>query len=576
MVNIDISIEDISRLMGLEETLTPEELDKIIAFTKSEVDSEPDGPDENGHTKISIDVKTASRPDLWSAEGIAREARGRINLSGLPKLDFPSSDYEIEVEKDVLKIRPYIGAFIAKGLTLDNFLIKQLIQAQDKVDFSFGRKRKRTSIGIYNLDMISKKILYKTVERDFSFVPLQFTEKMTIDEIMQNHPKGQEYGHILENHKKVPILVDDNGQILSLPPIINSNDVGRVTEDTKNVLVEVTGTNFQALSVVTALFAQILHDRGTEVSTVKIHYPKGFEIEEDVTPMVKPLEILVPVKEINRYLGTKITKNQMVKLLQQRRHEASVKGQKIHVRYGPWRSDILHWVDIAEEIAIAYDYNKMDPTIAKIFTPGKLPQSTESENMIREILVGMGLQEVLNYNLTDKETISVNVARDEAFIEKEVITVSNPVTRTYGYLRPDLLPGLIRFVSRNSETQFPHRIFETGESVKQIHNDTLTYVSASVILAGPNETFETAHQILDVLFRLTNVQYSLEESQNPYFINGRCAEIHAGDLIVGYIGEIDFEILEKNDIKMPVSAFEIDLTKIPKYNIKPMYSNRNL
>lgn len=133
MVTIDISIEDISRLMGLKSTLSPEELDKIIAFTKSEVDSDPDGPDENGHTKISIDVKTASRPDLWSAEGIAREARGMLDQPGLPKIDFPASGYAIRVASDVKPIRPYIGAVVAKGLKLDNFLIKQLIQAQDKL-----------------------------------------------------------------------------------------------------------------------------------------------------------------------------------------------------------------------------------------------------------------------------------------------------------------------------------------------------------------------------------------------------------------------------------------------------------
>ncbi len=574
MVTIDISIEDISRLMGLKETLSAPELDKIIAFTKSEVDSEPDGPDENGHTKVAIDVKTASRPDLWSAEGIAREARGRINLTGLPRIDFPASGFEITVEKEVKEIRPFIAAVVAKGLKFDNFLIKQLIQTQDKVDFSFGRKRKRTSIGIYNLHMIESPIEYKTVSRDFKFIPLQFEEEMTIDEIMEQHPKGVEYGHILSKFDRVPILVSKGG-VLSLPPIINSNDVGRVTEETTDILVEVTGTNHQAVIVAISLLAQNLMDRGAKVETVQVNYPKGYGVEPELTPPIKPQSIEAPIKEINRYLGTKFTKKQMKTLIEKRRHDAKIDGDKIIVEYGPWRSDILHWVDIAEEVAIAYDYNKLEPTTANIFTPGKLPKSTEVENMIREVLVGCGLQEVLNYNLTDEETITSRVMRDGDFVKSTVVSLKNPVTSTYGFLRPDLMPGLVRYVSRNSETPTPHHIFETGESVRRSDGRIETYVSAAVVLAGADETFETSHRILDTLFRLTGVSYELEVGNSHLFMDGRVAEVWVDEQVVGYIGELRLEILELNGIQVPVSGFEIDLTKIAKYSISNYYSDTN-
>ncbi len=575
MVTIDISIEDFSRLLGLDKPLTPEELDKWVSFAKAEVDSEPEGPDENGHTKISIDIKTASRPDLWSAEGLAREVRGLIDMQGLPNIKFPASGYEITVNPELKEIRPYIAAVVARNLKLNNFLIKQLIQVQDKVDFSFGRKRKRTSIGIYNLHMIQSPIKYDLVPRSFKFVPLGFEEEMPISEIMKVHPKGQEYGHILASFEKVPILLDANGKVLSMPPIINSNDVGRVTEETTDVLIEVTGTNKEAVDVVISLLAQNMQDRGATVETVLVHYPNAYGLGDVIYPPQEPHSLEVPVKEVNKYLGTKFTEKRMMSLLRKRRHDVLPGKQKgiMMVQYGPWRQDIMHWVDLSEEIAIAADYNKIGPSTANLFTVGGLDISTQKENMIREILVGCGLQEVINYNLTDSKTISNNVLRDSKFLEEHAIHLINPVTSTYEYLRPDLLPGLIRFVGRNSEVQFPHHIFETGEVAVREGTDVITLTKAAVVLAGSDETFETSHRILDALFRLTGIDYSLNETENNYFIDGRSAEIIVEGKQVGHIGEIKVEILENHDIKVPISAFEIDLTKIKKYGIPEYRAN---
>ncbi len=575
MVTIDISIEDFSRLLGLKEPLSPSELDRYVSFAKAEVDSEPEGPDENGHTKISIDIKTASRPDLWSAEGLAREVRGLLDKKGLPNLKFPDSGYVIEVAKSVKPIRPFVAAVVAKGLKLNDFLIKQLIQVQDKVDFSFGRRRKRTSIGIYNLNMISSPIQYKTVPKSFKFVPLGFESAMTIEEILEKHPKGIEYGHIISGHKQVPILIDAKGGVLSLPPIINSNDVGRVTEETTDILVEVTGTNHEAVKVVISLLAQNLVDRGAVVEHVKVSYPEGYGFTDLVYPPQEPGEIEIDVRDINKYLGTKFTKTQIKNLIMKRRHDVTNGSDKhkLLVKYGPWRHDIMHWVDISEEVAIAADYNKIGPSTANLFTVGGLHVSTQKENLIREILVGCGLQEVMNYNLTDKETITEAVLRDSDFLHETVIKLTNPVTSTFEYIRPDLLPGLIRFVKRNLEVPFPHHIFETGEVAIRDKDDVVTLTKAAVLLAGSDETFETAHRVLDALFRLIDVTYSLEEVESNYLIPGRSASILVDGKAVGIIGELKIEILERNGIIVPISAFEVDLTKVPQLKIQEFRTN---
>lgn len=576
MVTIDISIEDFSKLLGLKEPLSPEELDQYVSFAKAEVDSEPDGPDENGHTKISIDIKTASRPDLWSAEGLAREVRGMLDTPGLPNLNFPDSGYTIEVYEELKEIRPFVAAVVARGLKLNDFLIKQLIQVQDKVDFSFGRRRKRTSIGIYNLNMIKPPIKYKTVPKSFKFIPLAFDEEMTISEILEKHPKGVEYGNIISEFKEAPILIDSQQRVLSLPPIINSNDVGRVTEDTTDVLVEVTGTNHEAVKVVISLFAQNLADRGAKVEHVTVNYPSSYGLGNVTYPPQDPGEIEIDVADINRYLGTKFTKTQIKSLIKKRRHDVkngSDKG-KILVRYGPWRHDILHWVDISEEVAIAADYNEIGPSTANLFTVGGFHQSTQKENLIREILVGCGLQEVMNYNLTDVSTITESVLRGEDYLKQKVIRLTNPVTSTFEYLRPDLLPGLIRFVGRNSEVSFPHHIFETGEVVVREGSDVVTQTHAAVVLAGSDETFETSHRILDALFRLTGIEYELVHVESNYFIPGRSAEIRVDGQSVGQIGELKIEILETHGIIVPISGFEIDLTKIPVLKIPQFRTNQ--
>ncbi|MHA2253586.1 MAG: phenylalanine--tRNA ligase subunit beta [Candidatus Kariarchaeaceae archaeon] len=573
MVNIDISIEDFTRLIGIDTPLSPQELDELVSFAIAEVDSEPDGPDENGHTKITIDIKTSNRPDLWGAEGISRVLRGMQGSHGLPELGTTPSGFEIIVNPELLNIRPYIGAAIVRGLKLDDFLIKQFIQIQDKVDFSFGRKRKKTSIGIYNINMLESPIHYTVVERSFKFQPLQFEEDLTVDEIFENHPKGIEFRHILDPYEKVPMLYDKNQLVLSMPPIINSNHVGRVTEDTTDVLVEVTGLTHEATNVALSVVVQAMRDRGGEIQSVQINYPKEYKIKSEITPSSTIDEIEIDPKLINKYLGTKFTKKRMVELLRIRTLDAKITDDTILVRYPPWRKEILHWVDISEEIAIAADYNMLGPTDVQVVTPGRLDPSTEDENMIREILTGLGLIETLNYTLTDQETLSENIGRSNDWVDSNCVEISNPVSRKRSIVRPELLPGLIRFAARNTHVEYPQRIFETGECCLTESNDVNTQTFASVLLAGKDETFETIQSTLETLTRLIGIKYELKANESHLYLSGRSAEIVLENEVVGHLGEISPKILENYGIEMPISAMEINLSMIPALKCRRMQTN---
>ena len=570
MPTIDISIEDFSKLIESDHLLTVNELDNLISFAIAEVDSEPDGPDENGHTKISIDIKTSNRPDLWSAEGLARLVKGNNGTLGLPDLSSSPSNYKIIVDPETEKIRPYIAAAIVRGLKFDDFLIKQMIQIQDKLDYSYGRKRKRSSIGIYNINMISSPIHYKMVDRDFEFIPLNFENNMTIEDIFSNHPKGIEFGHILSKSKKVPILIDSEERVLSLPPIINSHDVGRVTTESKDVLIETTGTDKETVLIALDCVTQALRDRGGAIESVEIIYKSNIEI----TPQNTPKEIKINPKIINSYLGTAFTNDQIITFLQQRRHNVDKIEDELLIKYAPWRKDIHHWVDISEDIAMASDYNTLIPTIPKVVTSGKISPSSEDENMLREIFIGMQLIEVMNYILTDPNILSDKINKPMNNSTKDIVEIKNPITSTFSVIRSQLLPILLSFESKNTHIEYPHKIFEIGEVVKNIQKNLLTKTHSAVLLTGSNETFETILSVLDGFMRLQNLDYHLEDTDDEMFISGRRALIKINDFPIGKIGEINPSILNNFGIEVPSAGLEIDLTKLPNLRIKEYDTNK--
>ncbi|MHA2029476.1 MAG: hypothetical protein ACW99Q_08800, partial [Candidatus Kariarchaeaceae archaeon] len=209
----------------------------------------------------------------------------------------------------------------------------------------------------------------------------------------------------------------------------------------------------------------------------------------------------------------------------------------------------------------------------QVVTAGKLHKSTDDENMIRQVLMGLGLVEILNYNLTDRETLSSKINRDEKCIAKNCVELFNPVSSLRSVLRPDLLSGLIRFSSRNTHVEYPHRIFETGEICVKGNKDTITKQYASVLLSGADETFETILSVFDSLCILTKMEYSLVELDSHYYLPGRAASIIIERSTVGHIGEIHPQILNNYGVEVPMVGFEIDLSQISKLNCDEFTSN---
>ncbi|MHA1828580.1 MAG: phenylalanine--tRNA ligase subunit beta, partial [Candidatus Heimdallarchaeaceae archaeon] len=506
MVSIKASYKRMKEMLGKEVTI--DELDELLAFAKSEIDDYVKEED-----MLVIDIKTSNRPDLWCPEGMIREIKGILNVeSKIPRFELKKSGFRVIVDKELKSSRPYIACAIAKKVKLDDYYIKQLMQHAEKIDQSYGRKRKRSSIGMYNLSMIKNPILYRTIEKTHQFIPLGYDKKMDLESILEVHEKGREYGQIVKDYGHFPILLSADGLTLSMPPIINSNDVGRITEETTDCLIEVTGTNFETVNVVLNIICQTIAEHGAEIYSVDIEYPPEILGRTISTPIINLETITVDLGLINKYLGTSLSLKEVISLLERRRFEATSTNEKLlQVTIPAYRVDILHWVDIAEEIVIAMDYNKIGPTEPKVITSGGLLPETESEILVRELLVGAGGTEVITNTLTDPSILSFKVNLSDV----ELVKIENPVSITYSVIRNQIYPLLLNVLSKNTHESYPQCIFEVGEIVKIHDTKIATQTNCAFFIADAEASFEDVHKRLHQFLHLLDVKYELKPVIHP-------------------------------------------------------------
>ena len=553
MPTIEISFEDFEKLVGKKIPL--DKLSETMAFAKTEVES------KEGDV-LKLNVEDSNRPDLWCAEGLARELRGHLGLElGLKKYVVNSSEYRVMVNSKLEKLRGYIACVVVKDVKLSDLIITQLMQLQDKIDTTYGRARKKTSIGMYEFDKLKWPLKYMvTKPHDNAFIPLNFTEKLAPHEILKQHPKGIEYGGILKGLEEYPIFFDANNQVLSMPPIINSNDLGQITADTKNILVEVTGTDYNAVNNVLRIIALSLADRGGKLYQVQIDYPYR---KIDTTPHLETRKIQIDLTKVNELLGLKLDMQDLTKLLQKMRYNVSSADCE-HSSHGLtaevpcYRLDVMHPVDICEDAAIAYGYSKFEPDAPAIPSSGQLSDIEKTSNKFREICIGLGAQEILNFTLTNKD----NLFRLMGTQEENVIEIENPVSMTYSCLRNKLLPSILEFLSKNTKKEFPQTVFEVGDIVHP--NPNLPEMShterrLAFAISHPNVTFTEAKQALEAIFANLGMKVAVVESEHESFIVGRCAMVMQGKDKLGIIGEIHPQVLQNWGLEMPVVCFEVKL-----------------
>ncbi len=548
MPKFDVSKDDLEKLVG--ESFTVEEWEDLFLYAKCELD---DVWEDNGKIYFKADSKDTNRPDLWSAEGIARQVKWAIGKArGLPRYEIEESGVEVYVDEKLADIRPYGVYAVVEDLRFDEEVLKQMINLQEKVALTFGRRRREVAIGIFDFDKVKPPIYYKAADKDEKFVPLGFEEELTLNEILEKHEKGREYGHLIKDKPYYPLLVDSEGNVLSMPPVINSELTGRVTEETRNVFVDITGWDIDKIMLALNVIVTALAERGGKIKSVRVIY-KDFEIQ---TPNLTPKSFEVELEYIKKLAGIELSDEEIKGLLEKMFYDVELVDGKARLRYPAFRDDIMHSRDILEDVLIAYGYNSIEPEEPELVVQGKGDEFVDFENAIRELMIGFGLQEVMTFNLTNKEAQFAKMNLPYG----NLVEIENPISPKWSALRSWLIPSLMEFLSLNTHEEYPQKIFEVGKATlvdESKETKTVSESKLAVAIAHPKVTFTEIKEILDSVMRHLGVHYRIEEVDHGSFIPGRAGRILAGNREIGIIGEIHPQVLENWGIEMPVVAFEL-------------------
>lgn len=544
MPTITISKTELEKYLG--KTLPEEELKDRISMLGTDLESIK-------NNIITVEI-FPNRPDMLSLPGFARALSSFIEVKpGLREYDLKKSGEKVIIDHSVKDVRPYTTCAIVKNLTFNEQKIQEVIQIQEKLHITYGRNRKKAAIGIYPLEKITFPIHYKAEEPNkIKFRPLESDREMTAQQILSQHQTGREYGHLLEGLKKFPYFIDAKGEILSLPPIINSHSTGRITEETKEVFIECSGFDYKVLSKCLNIIVSALADFGGEIYSLELDYDHKKLISPDLTPEKMKLDL----KYINKLLGLSLTSEQAKVLLEKMGY-----GYENGIVLIPaYRADILHQVDLAEDIAIAYGYENFNEEIPNVATIGEENPLEKFSRKIRECLVGLGLIEVKNYHLLTKEELTLKMNQPKL----NPIGLKNALGE-HNHLRNSLLPSLLKNLAENQHNEYPQNIFEIGR-VFNLDKSTETGISEkeylSIALCHEKTDFTEIKQILDALISALGLESKIKESKQDSFIPGRFGDILVQEKKIGMIGEISPQVITNWNFAVPVTALELDLEEL--------------
>jgi len=533
-------------------TLQYDDMEKLTRADKDTIiDRVPMiGADIERIEEESIDIEFfPDRPDLYSVEGVARAMRGFLDIEkGLCDYEVSPSGVEITLDKDIADIRPVLGCAVVRGVRFDTNSIKSLMDLQEDLHWGLGRNRKKVSIGVHDMANIKAPFRYLAADPDFEFVPLDFTEPMSMRDILEKHPKGVGFAHLVEGFDKYPLILDANGNVLSFPPIINGN-LTRVEESTTELFIDVTGLAdavYTALNIVVTSLAE----RGGKIGSVKIIMPdNSTKITPDLAPMVHKLTR----SEVNSLIGIDLPMDGIVAQLGKMRFGIrNIDGETLEVEIPSYRADILNIDDIIEDIAIGYGYDNIQPDFPKSSTVGKAHGISLARTAMREIMVGLGYSEVMPFTLTSEKIHFEWMCRNRT---DDVTHVLHPISEEQTMLRTTILPNLMEILSLNQHRELPQRIFEVGEVV--VNNNNRRHLASVSI--HPQANFTEVREIVDAVMRERMIEYEVVQSQDATFLEGRRADILVGNKKIGVMGEFYPEVITNFGLGQPVVGFEIDI-----------------
>ncbi len=491
------------------------------------------------------------RPDLYSVEGLARALRAFLDIKpGMQTYPVGRSGLEVFIDPKVKEVRPYFLCGVVRDVEITDEFLRSLMELQEKLHITIGRKRSKLAIGIHDLSKVRAPFTYTLKEpRSVRFVPLAMDEELDLAQILEKNEKGREYNRLLDGFSEYPVIFDADGQVLSFPPIINGR-LTTVTVGRHDLFIDVTGTDRKAVKGALDIVATAIAERGGRIESVTMH--DGDEVFEspDLSPSVRK----VSVEACDRFLGRDLGPEGTVECLRRMGLDAVAEGGEVEVTIPSVRLDIMHDVDVYEDVATGFGFDRFGGPYKVEQTPGALlPETTFSESL-RDVMVGLGFTEVCTLTLSNqKEEFEIS-----GLPEMDVVRVMNPITEDHTCLRAYLAPSLVRILRHNKHRDLPQRIFEIGYVVRE----EKTELHLCAMATASKVPFTEIKSWTESVLREAGVEYTLGPSDLPTFVPGRGAEVISDGRRIGLFGEMAPSVVVGYSITHPIGYCEIDLEPI--------------
>lgn len=495
-----------------------------------------------------VDV-TADRPELldfnmlmnaiFMLDGISRPSKSMYTIN-------KKQIIEIKVDGSVKQIRPYITGIVVKNINLKGNTLKYLINFSEKLCDTYGRKRAKFAIGMHNLDVIKGNLIYEAVKNG-EFIPLDSRVKMSFKKLLSSHKKGIEYGSTIKDNN-YPILRDSE-KVLSFIPIINSEST-KVSENTKNIFVDITGTDKSVISRVVEIFNCIFKNMEADIYPIIVDYDKS----KEEYPKADWKYVETNPEYINSIIGTSISKNEIIELAGRMGYVTSSENSGIKFMVPPYRTDVFSRRDIVEDIAIAYDYNKIKNKAVVGSFVGTLHQNSYVYDRISSFFIGCGYTEAMNKYLTNEQNQFENINRE---INPNIVKIDYSKTSSFTMLRRDILPLLLQDIGYSMTDSMPQRMFEYGKVFNMDKNKVCERDSVAFVSAHSKINFSEAKSLVMALNEYLKLDLIIKKYDDPAFIKGRCAAIYIKNKYIGIFGEIHPKVLDMFKIGEPVVAGEL-------------------
>ncbi len=505
---------------------------------------------EVSENEIAIEVPS-DRPDMFSAEGIARAVRLFLGVEEPRKLAIDRIGIEVEVEPP--RKRPYIAVALVEGVELDERGLEELIEFQEKLHVTYGRNRRKVAIGLHDADKLpSTKLIYKAVNIDeYTMVPLHVGRREKIRWVLENTEQGRVYGLLaLEGNLHPAIFA--GSEIIAIPPVLNS-DITRLEPTSKRVFVDVTGTDLESVLKVLNVIVNTLTFYGGRVVGAVIKYPWG----TITTPNLEWRRMELDLRYASRMLGIELKPCEVAKLLKRMGYIVNAGDDRVVVEVPPHRVDILHPIDLVEDVAIAIGYDYLGREYLASYGRSEEDPLVLVERLLRELAVGLGYLEV--------NTFALMPSRILRELSNDFLAIENPLTVEFDSIRNMLVASLLMVLRDSQHASMPIKIFEVGDVVVRDDRSPTKWRNKTMfamLLADSVLKFEDIHGDVYALLKELGIEPSFRRCTKRIAIEGRTACIYVDNEEIGWVGEIKPEILENLDIRYPVAVAELDVDKL--------------